>query len=85
MKHLKRNLILITGFTMILAVLSVMATIVVTLLTPKKGVILGAMFITFLALTAFFTAVTVDVQVIRWLRRTQKENNQVNNRTSNDK
>lgn len=85
MKHLKRNLILITGFTMILAVLSVMATIVVTLLTPKKGVILGAMFITFLALTAFFTAVTVDVQVIRWLRRAQKENNQVNNRTSNDK
>lgn len=73
MKHLKRNLILITGFTMILAVLSVMATIVVTVLTPKKGLILGAMFITFLALTAFFTTVTVDVQVIRWLRRAQKE------------
>lgn len=73
MKHLKRNLILITGFTMILAVLSVMATIVVTVLAPKKGLILGAMFITFLALTAFFTTVTVDVQVIRWLRRAQKE------------
>lgn len=78
MKHLKRNLILITGFTMILAVLSVMATIVVTVLTPKKGLILGAMFITFLALTAFFTAVTVDVQVIRWMRRARKEADQEN-------
>lgn len=83
MKHLKRNLILITGFTMILAVLSVMATIVVTILTPKKGLILSAMFITFLALTAFFTTVTVDVQVIRWMRRTQKEANQDNK--TNDK
>lgn len=78
MKHLKRNLILITGFTMILAVLSVMATIVVTVLAPKKGLILGAMFITFLALTAFFTAVTVDVQVIRWMRRARKEADQEN-------
>lgn len=83
MKHLKRNLILITGFTMILAVLSVMATIVVTVLTPKKGLILSAMFITFLALTAFFTTVTVDVQVIRWLRRAQKEADQDNK--TNDK
>lgn len=83
MKHLKRNLILITGFTMILAVLSVMATIVVTVLTPKKGLILGAMFITFLTLTAFFTTVTVDVQVIRWLRRAQKEADQDNK--TNDK
>lgn len=83
MKHLKRNLILITGFTMILAVLSVMATIVVTILTPKKGFILSAMFITFLALTAFFTTVTVDVQVIRWLRRAQKEADQDNK--TNDK
>lgn len=83
MKHLKRNLILITGFTMILAVLSVMATIVVTVLAPKKGLILGAMFITFLALTAFFTTVTVDVQVIRWLRRAQKEADQDNK--TNDK
>ena len=76
MKHLKRNLILITGFTMILAVLSVMATIVVTVLAPKKGLILGAMFITFLALTAFFTTVTVDIQVIRWMRRAQKKADQ---------
>lgn len=83
MKHLKRNLILITGFTMILAVLSVMATIVVTILTPKKGLILSAMFITFLALTAFFTTVTVDVQVIRWMRRAQKEADQDNK--TNDK
>ncbi len=83
MKHLKRNLILITGFTMILAVLSVMATIVVTVLAPKKGLILGAMFITFLALTAFFTTITVDVQVIRWLRRAQKEADQDNK--TNDK
>lgn len=83
MKHLKRNLILITGFTMILAVLSVMATIVVTVLTPKKGLILSAMFITFLALTAFFTTITVDVQVIRWLRRAQKEADQDNK--TNDK
>lgn len=83
MKHLKRNLILITGFTMIMAVLSVMATIVVTILTPKKGLILSAMFITFLALTAFFTTVTVDVQVIRWLRRAQKEADQDNK--TNDK
>ena len=83
MKHLKRNLILITGFTMILAVLSVMATIVVTVLAPKKGLILGAVFITFLALTAFFTTVTVDVQVIRWLRRAQKEADQDNK--TNDK
>lgn len=83
MKHLKRNLILITGFTMILAVLSVMATIIVMVLTPKKGLILSAMFITFLALTAFFTAVTVDVQVIRWLRRAQKEADQDNK--TNDK
>lgn len=83
MKHLKRNLILITGFTMILAVLSVMATIIVTVLTPKKGLILSAMFITFLALTAFFTTVTVDVQVIRWLRRAQKEADQDNK--TNDK
>ena len=83
MKHLKRNLILITGFTMILAVLSVMATIVVTVLAPKKGLILGAMFITFLALTAFFTTVTVDVQVIRWMRRAQKEADQDNK--TNDK
>lgn len=83
MKHLKRNLILITGFTMILAVLSVMVTIIVTVLTPKKGLILSAMFITFLALTAFFTTVTVDVQVIRWLRRAQKEADQDNK--TNDK
>lgn len=83
MKHLKRNLILITGFTMILAVLSVMATIVVTVLTTKKGLILSAVFITFLALTAFFTTVTVDVQVIRWLRRAQKEADQDNK--TNDK
>lgn len=83
MKHLKRNLILITGFTMILAVLSVMATIVVTVLAPKKGLILGAMFITFLALTAFFTTVTVDVQVIRWMRRARKEADQDNK--TNDK
>ena len=83
MKHLKRNLILITGFTMILAVLSVMATIIVAVLTPKKGLILSAMFITFLALTAFFTTVTVDVQVIRWLRRAQKEADQGNK--TNDK
>ena len=83
MKHLKRNLILITGFTMILAVLSVMATIIVMVLTPKKGLILSAMFITFLALTAFFTTVTVDVQVIRWLRRAQKEADQDNK--TNDK
>ncbi len=83
MKHLKRNLILITGFTMIMAVLSVMATIVVTILTPKKGLILSAMFITFLALTAFFTTVTVDVQVIRWMRRAQKEADQDNK--TNDK
>ena len=83
MKHLKRNLILITGFTMILAVLSVMATIVVTVLAPKKGLILGAMFITFLALTAFFTTVTVDIQVIRWMRRAQKKADQGNK--TNDK
>lgn len=83
MKHLKRNLILITGFTMILAVLSVMATIVVTVLASKKGIIIGAMFITFLALTAFFTTVTVDVQVIRWLRRVQKKADQDNK--TNDK
>ena len=83
MKHLKRNLILITGFTIILAVLSVMVTIVVTVLAPKKGLILGAMFITFLALTAFFTTITVDVQVIRWLRRAQKEADQDNK--TNDK
>lgn len=83
MKHLKRNLILITGFTMILAVLSVMATIVVTVLAPKKGLILGAMFITFLALTAFFTTVTVDIQVIRWMRRAQKKADQDNK--TNDK
>ena len=83
MKHLKRNLILITGFTMILAVLSVMATIIVTVLTPKKGLILSAMFITFLALTAFFTTVTVDVQVIRWLRRAQKEADQDNKTNDN--
>lgn len=83
MKHLKRNLILITGFTMILAVLSVMATIIVTVLAPKKGLILSAMFITFLALTAFFTTVTVDVQVIHWLRRAQKEADQDNK--TNDK
>ena len=85
MKHLKRNLILITGFTMILAVLSVMATIIVTVLTPKKGLILSAMFITFLALTAFFTAVTVDVQVIRWIRRAQKEADQEKHETPNSK
>ncbi|HJC04510.1 MAG TPA: hypothetical protein H9762_06190 [Candidatus Ligilactobacillus avistercoris] len=83
MKHLKRNLILITGFTMILAVLSVIATIVVTVLATKKGLILSAMFITFLALTAFFTTVTVDVQVICWLRRAQKEADQDNK--TNDK
>lgn len=85
MKHLKRNLILITGFTMILAVLSVMATIVVTILTPKKGFILSAMFITFLALTAFFTTVTVDVQVIRWMRRAQKGVDQEKQGTPNSK